>query len=137
MKNILAALLLVTVLVSGCAATSSSVTDATTTTVNGVTATAVAQSSGSVKEFTMTAKQFEFAPSTITVKEGDTVKLRITSMDVTHGFSLPDFGVNAQLPVGETKDVEFVADKKGAYTFACSVMCGSGHSGMKGMLVVE
>src|SRR3989338_1637636 len=72
MKNILAALLLVTVLVSGCAATSSSVTDATTTTVNGVTATTVAQSSGSVKEFTMTAKQFEFAPSTITVKEGDT-----------------------------------------------------------------
>ena len=135
--KLLAALLLVTVLVSGCATISSSVSDATTTTVNGVTTTTATLSSSSVKEFTMTAKQFEFAPSMITVKEGDTVKLHITSSDVTHGFSLPAFGVNAQLPAGETNDVQFVADKKGTYTFACSVICGSGHSGMKGTLVVE
>ncbi|MBI4019135.1 MAG: cupredoxin domain-containing protein [Candidatus Aenigmarchaeota archaeon] len=125
--KLLVPLLLGIVLVTGCAAGNSS-SETTTTTV----------SSGSdIKEFEMTAKQFEFVPSTITVNEGDTVRLRITSTDVDHGFSIPAFAVNAQLSVGETKDIEFVADKKGTYTFACSVMCGSGHSGMKGTLVVE
>lgn len=90
-----------------------------------------------VQEFTLTAKQFEFSPSTITVNEGDTVRLTITSQDVTHGFSIPDFGINETLKAGETVEVEFVADKAGTYSFACSIVCGSGHSGMKGTLVVQ
>lgn len=94
-------------------------------------------SSVNIKEFDITAKQFEFAPSTITVKKGDTVKLHIESLDVTHGFNLPEFGVNENLAPGKTADVEFVADKTGTFTFSCSVYCGSGHGGMKGQLIVE
>jgi cytochrome c oxidase subunit 2 len=93
--------------------------------------------SGSVKEFNMVAKQWEFVPSTITVNEGDTVKLSITSTDVDHGFALPTFGVNEALAPGETVNVEFVADKKGTYTFFCNVQCGTGHSEMKGTLIVQ
>lgn len=97
----------------------------------------VAQPEPQVREFTMTAKQWEFSPNTITVNKGDTVKLHITSKDVTHGFNLPDFGISKQLIPTKTVDVEFVADKQGTFTFSCSVPCGKGHSGMNGKLVVE
>ena len=89
-----------------------------------------------VREFTITAKQWEFQPATITVKKGDHVKLTITTTDVTHGFSLPDFNVNSQISPGSPTVVEFDADKTGTFTFACSVFCGSGHGGMHGTLVV-
>ena len=91
----------------------------------------------SVKEFNMVARQWDFEPSTITVSEGDTVLLHIQSVDVGHGFGLSAFGINEYLPSGQTVDVEFVADQKGTFTFACSVSCGSGHSSMRGQLIVE
>ena len=90
-----------------------------------------------VKEFDIVAKRWSFNPSTITVSEGDLVKLTITSIDVTHGFSISAFGVNERLSSGNTIMVEFVADKKGTFSFFCNVVCGSGHSGMRGTLIVE
>jgi len=91
----------------------------------------------SVKEFTMTAKQFDFDPATIKVKQGDKVRLKIKSVDVAHGFGLPDFNVSVDLAPGQEQTVEFTADKKGTFTFFCSVFCGSGHPDMKGKLIVE
>ena len=89
------------------------------------------------KEFNIIAKQWDFSPSTITVNEGDNVILNIESIDVTHGFSLLSFGVSEQLVSGNTVKIEFVADKKGTFSFFCNVFCGSGHIGMKGTLVVQ
>ena len=93
--------------------------------------------SGEVREFDVVARTWTWEPSTITVKEGDTVKLHITSVDVPHGFRLAEFDVNEYLAPGSTVDVEFVADKKGSYTFYCNVQCGEGHKGMKGQFIVE
>ena len=90
-----------------------------------------------VVKIDMTAKKWEFEPGIVTVKEGDRVKLNIKSVDVTHGFSLPDFGVSENLAPGKTVAVEFTADKKGTFTFFGSVYCGSGHRDLKGTLVVE
>jgi heme/copper-type cytochrome/quinol oxidase subunit 2 len=85
----------------------------------------------------ITARQWEFDPGTITVKKGEKVKLMITSQDVTHGFSLPAFNIEETLKPGETVTLEFVPDKAGSFSFKCSVFCGTGHSGMKGTLIVE
>ncbi len=93
--------------------------------------------STTVKEFTMTAKQWAFDPSEIRVKAGDTVRLKVKSIDVTHGFSLPDFNIDEKLEPGKEVAVEFIANKKGTFTFFCSVLCGQGHKDMKGTLVVE
>ncbi len=101
------------------------------------TETTTTVSSGNVKEFTITAKQFDFSPSTITASVGDTVKLHIKSVDVPHGFALPEFGVSQRLEPGQTVDIEFVADKKGTFNFFCSVQCGLGHGGMRGQLIVR
>ena len=90
-----------------------------------------------VKEFTMTAKNWEFDPSTITVNRGDTVKLTIKSADVEHSFSLPDYKINVDLQPGSEKTVEFTADKKGEFTFRCAVYCGAGHREMVGTLIVN
>jgi cytochrome c oxidase subunit 2 len=90
-----------------------------------------------VKEFTVTAKNWEFAPSSITVKKGDRVRLKITSVDVAHGLALTDFNVSVHVEPGQTQTVEFVADKVGTFTFFCNVFCGEGHRGMKGIFVVQ
>lgn len=85
----------------------------------------------SVHEISISAKRFEFTPSVIRVKQGEHIKLTLTSADTQHGIALPDF--NAQ-----GRDIiEFVANKKGTFTFYCNTYCGSGHSEMKGTLVVE
>ncbi|MDP3766312.1 MAG: cupredoxin domain-containing protein [Nanoarchaeota archaeon] len=90
-----------------------------------------------VKEFKMTAKQFMFEPATIEVSKGDRVKLVITSLDVPHGFSIPEYGINERLDPGKPVTIEFKADKEGTFTAFCSVFCGSGHSNMKGKIVVR
>ena len=90
-----------------------------------------------VKEFNMTAMRFAFEPSTVTVNKGDQVVLHVTSTDVTHGISLPDYNILQTLPPGETKTMTFIADKAGQFTFFCSVLCGSGHSSMTGKLIVN
>jgi cytochrome c oxidase subunit II len=90
-----------------------------------------------VKEFDVIAKQFEFVPSTIKVKQGDTVRLKVTSVDVDHGVAIPQFGVNKGVPGGQTVLIEFVADRKGEFPLICSVYCGSGHMNHRGLLVVE
>ena len=90
-----------------------------------------------VKEFRLEAFQFGYEPSVIEVNKGDTVRIIATSRDVAHGLALFDFGVNIVIKKGEETTVEFVADKSGEFSFYCSVPCGSGHSTMKGKLVVN
>ncbi|HJQ27342.1 MAG TPA: cupredoxin domain-containing protein [Blastocatellia bacterium] len=84
----------------------------------------------------VTAKKFAFTPGEITVKKGEPVALEITSADVTHGFSLPDFNVRVEIKPGQMRMVRFTPDKAGQFTFACDVFCGSGHEEMSGTLTV-
>lgn len=90
-----------------------------------------------LKEISMIAKSWEFVPATIAVRQGEKVRLKIKSVDVDHGFAIPDFKVNETLSPGKETVIEFVADKKGMFTFFCSVVCGQGHRDMKGKLIVE
>ena len=91
-------------------------------------------SQSGVKEFTMTVKKFDFSPASITVLEGDKVKLTINNLDVPHGFAIDELGIKQDLPVG-TSTVEFTATKKGNFRFYCSLFCGQGHREMEGQLI--
>ena len=83
------------------------------------------------------ASRFQFEPATITVAQGDSVRLRLLSADRTHGLAIKAFRVNALIPkAGEAVTVEFVADRAGTFDITCSEHCGSGHAAMKGRLVV-
>ena len=98
---------------------------------------AVPTQNGDFKEFKITAKQFEFSPSTIEVNKGDKVRLIVTSTDVPHGIAIKEYGINEQLNPGKPVTIEFTADKAGTFTAYCSVFCGSGHGKMKGNLIVK
>lgn len=78
-------------------------------------------------------------PVTITVREGDVVRLKIRNVEtVAHGFSLPDFGAGiTELKPGEVKTVEFTANKSGTFKFFCTVWCSQEHMAMVGEVVVE
>ncbi len=89
-----------------------------------------------VQEFTVTAKQWEFIPDTITVRKDLPVRLIVTSIDVDHGIAIPEFGVNQQLSPGSTEIIEFTPDKAGEFSMSCSVYCGAGHTHMTGTLIV-
>ncbi len=87
--------------------------------------------------FDITAKDWAFSPSNITVNEGDTIIMNITSKDIEHGISIPDFGINQKLSPDQTVTVQFVADKKGSFSFFCNVPCGEGHKNMVGTITVQ
>lgn len=77
-------------------------------------------------------------PRIIRARVGQVVRLRLTSKDVTHGFLLPEFGINAgPISPGEFTTVEFVADRPGTFKFYCNVLCSPRHGAMFGQLVVE
>jgi cytochrome c oxidase subunit II len=90
-----------------------------------------------VKPIDVIASRFRFEPATISVAQGDTVRLRLRSADATHSFAIKAFRVKALIPKGgEPVTVEFVVDQAGSFDFTCAEYCGTGHAGMKGRLVV-
>lgn len=91
-----------------------------------------------VKVFEVVAKRFAFEPATITVMEGDRVRLIVTSGDGVHGIEIKKFKVKKNVPRGgEQVIIDFVASAPGKFEVVCSEYCGEGHEEMKGALVVE
>src|SRR3989338_6246201 len=78
---------------------------------------------GSV-EFKITAKRFAFIPNRIAVKHGQKVILHLTSLDVIHGFVLPEYNIEEELLPNEAKDISFIADRKGNFSFITNVISG-------------
>lgn len=81
------------------------------------------------KSFTVAAEQINnnkfWLPSTITVNQGDKVKLTLKN-DIegaanTHGFSIPAYNVTEVVTRGEPKTVEFTADKPGVFPYICQL----------------
>src|ERR1700730_2997393 len=90
-----------------------------------------------VHEIQVTLRKYEFNPGSLHVKKGERVRLIMAAVDHDHGFKLDDFDINQKVRKGTTAIVEFTADKSGTFQFRCSNVCGLGHRGMKGTLVVE
>lgn len=114
-----------------------------------------AQSSGgNVQVIEIIARKYEFIPSPIHVKKGAKVQLKIHALDHTHGFKInlyPDRSDTKSAPGlafassqgcwklerGQVTVIEFVAQQAGSYPFKCCHICGFGHLGMKGQLIVD
>jgi cytochrome c oxidase subunit II len=85
----------------------------------------------------ITAKRFEFVPSTITLKKGETVKLVVTSEDVTHGLFIRPLKIDTDLTPGESQQITVTPQSAGTFTAICHHFCGAGHGNMKLTVVVE
>lgn len=82
-------------------------------------------------------RNWEFEPATIVVRVGDRVRLRLTSADVQHSFSIPKLRIRpVMVKPGTTTDVVFEAEESGAYTFLCYLVCGKCHQRMMGTLII-
>ncbi|HYG60675.1 MAG TPA: cupredoxin domain-containing protein [Symbiobacteriaceae bacterium] len=88
-----------------------------------------------------TAKRSEYGFKELKVKKGDHVTIYMTSLetvkDITHGFALPDYGINKAINPGETIKVEFTADKPGTYWAYCTWFCSALHLEMRSRIIIE
>lgn len=103
------------------------------------TATSTSQTpTGPVKTFNVSAKEFAYTPSTITVNKGDTVSVNFTNAGTTtHNFTISEFNVASKnIGPGESDTVTFTADKSGTFNYFCSI---DGHRslGLTGTLEVK
>lgn len=58
---------------------------------------------------------YGYSPADIVVKEGEMVKIRLTSKDSPHTFTIDELGVNQEFTWGKDADFSFIASKKGRF----------------------
>ncbi|HEX3068848.1 MAG TPA: IPT/TIG domain-containing protein [Thermoanaerobaculia bacterium] len=97
-----------------------------------------------VQNITMTAKSFDFTPTSFTVNQGDLVNITFTvpsndASTVGHGLLMSTYvenGVNVAR--GSSKLISFTATTAGNFQYACNIPdCGTGHSSMSGIMIVR
>ena len=65
------------------------------------------------------------------------VIIELSSKDVIHNFALPHMRMAQDAIPGQIIPMWFKPIKTGSYEVVCGQLCGLGHSGMKGMLIVD
>ena len=102
---------------------------------------------------TITAHKYAYEPAVLRVNKGDRIHISLSSSDVTHGFFLEGYDVDAQIPAGEfnfrlrhpseskeykqTDEIVVVANRTGKFRYRCSNTCGYMHPFMQGELIVS
>jgi len=81
----------------------------------------------------VTGKQFNW----LHVPVNKVVRVILTSKDVIHSFFVPVLRLKQDTLPGRKIDAWFEATKPGRYEIPCAEMCGFGHSGMLGYLIVH
>ena len=76
------------------------------------------------------AHRFAFSPSEITVKKGETVRLKLISDDVPHSLLIKDLGINQVVTKGKPVQVTFTPQQAGDFRGQCGHFCGAGHGKM-------
>lgn len=73
----------------------------------------------------------------ISVAQDDLVRITLTSEDVPHSFTLPDYRIQKRVEPGREVTFEFRAEKPGRFEFHCSLTTDNCRErGMVGVLIV-
>jgi len=105
------------------------------------------------QDFDIVAHKYAYDPAIIHVNQGDEVHIKLASKDVTHGFYLEGYDIDALAEPGKAgiqfrhpsmgggfttaDEIVFTADKRGKFRYRCSMTCGYMHPFMMGVLIVE
>jgi cytochrome c oxidase subunit II len=103
----------------------------------GTVAAVAAATTPEERVISVTARRFEFSPSTIRLKLGEPVILDLMSLDRTHGFKIPALGIRSDILADTSVRVRVVPDKVGRFGFACDNFCGDDHEDMNGTIVIS
>ncbi|MEK4296964.1 MULTISPECIES: cupredoxin domain-containing protein [Paenibacillus] len=85
-------------------------------------------------ELTITATNYSFDQEEYHLKKGVPVKIIFKNDSGNHGILIPEFEL--QLNSKKSSKV-IVPEEAGTFEMTCSIMCGSGHSGMNAKIIVE
>lgn len=88
------------------------------------------------RRVSVSARSFVFEPEEITVRAGEDIAFVLTSTDSLHDFTIDEVGAHVSAEAGQTAVGGFRSEKRGRYTFYCSV-AGHRDAGMNGVLVVK
>jgi cytochrome c oxidase subunit 2 len=82
-------------------------------------------------------KCLEDGPEDLTNKKGVPLILQLSSLDVPHGFNVPDRDVRADAIPGKSAKVHVVSQQTRRFKSHCDTFCGTGHEELEGAMVAE
>ena len=88
------------------------------------------------REFTITARKYDFSPSRLEVTQDDLVKITLRSVDEPHSFVIDGYRIMKRVPAGGSTTFEFRADRPGTFAFYCGMTNSEEHGRMRGELLV-
>ncbi len=106
---------------------------------------------------TITAHKYAYDPPVLRVNRGDRLRIRLVAKDVTHGFYLEGYDLDAKARPDnptfwvrqpskakeegkgyeEAEEINLIANRTGKFRYRCSVTCGYMHPFMQGELIVS
>ena len=105
------------------------------------------------RTITIAAHKYAYDPPVLRVNQGDRLHIRLVAKDVTHGFYLEGYNLDAkvrpenptfwarrpseQQDYKEVEEVNFIANRTGKFRYRCSITCGYMHPFMQGELIVS
>lgn len=87
-------------------------------------------------EVVMIAQAWEWVPNRVEIPAGSHVTFKVTSVDVIHGFRVPDTDLNAMVIPGQITEVDVDFDEARDFTLLCHEYCGIGHHRMGADIVI-
>jgi cytochrome c oxidase subunit II len=83
-----------------------------------------------IPAITIHAKRYQFDPSEITLKQGETVRLIFIADDAPHGITVKGLGLDLELPRHAAREKVLTPLTIGDFAGECSRYCGNGHDRM-------
>jgi heme/copper-type cytochrome/quinol oxidase subunit 2 len=99
--------------------------------------TAGQETTQTLREFTVSARKYAFAPTRIEVNQDDLVKVTLSSADIAHSFTIDGYRIAKRVGGGQKVTFEFRADQPGTFRFYCNLKQDERCREMQGELVVH